>query len=110
MKSNIYYLLEYSSLVFVLSYLTLHSIQLVFIGILLSLYLINKSLIDKSLNFNKKQQIIIPEIKDNIAKELSNKSLDLYNSETISSLVETVEELGFIPSKDEGDYTNAAKY
>ena len=108
MKNNIYYLLEYSSLVFVLSYLTLHSIQLVFVGISLSLYLINKSIIDKSLKIAIKNEIFIPKSKKSRSENLLNKNLELYKSNNITSLAERVEELGFIPSEDADDNSDAA--
>ena len=104
--NNINYLLEYSSLIMIMSYLLLHSIKLVFIGILFSLYLINKSLIDNILKLNKNRLNI--KTNDNINRKGEIKDNNLSKSNSVCSLVERVEELGFIPSKDNSNNSNAA--
>ena len=105
-------ILEYLSLTLILSYLIIHEITLVVIGIVLSLYIINKKFINNCLN---KINQILPAKKDanqfnrnekNI--ENINIKLKLSEKEKKLSLVETIEELGFIPSLDKNHDNNCA--
>ena len=98
-------LIEYLSLVLVLSFFIIHNIYLVIIGIGLALLSINKKLIISIIN----TKIVIKDkkIKLNIQKEKS-KNLITIKEKPILSLVETIEESGFIPSIDKEKDNNAA--
>jgi len=104
--------LEFLSLILNLSYIFIHSIYFVLTGVTLSLYLINIKSINSlirsiikylflnkiSKNSNKNNKTIISDTK----KIKSNKE------DSKLSLVETIEELGFIPSIDKNNDSNAA--
>ena len=113
MKNNkINHFIEYLSSILVLSYFFIHNISLVLIGITFSLYLININFINriiKSSNeklLNKKESIDLnvndTEIKTNPINKKSTKE------DTKLTLVETIEELGFIPTLDKNDESNVA--
>ena len=111
-KTNINNVIEYLSATFILSYFFVHNINFVLIGILISFYLINITFINKiirSINKNlviKKVSIELNE-NDNIIKSNSI-NLESNTEDTKLTLVETIEELGFIPSIDKDDESNAA--
>tara|TARA_B100000965_G_C18926042_1_gene470962 strand:+ start:64 stop:372 length:309 start_codon:yes stop_codon:yes gene_type:complete len=94
-KNRTIKLIEYLSICLPLSFFVIHSIYLVFIGIILSYYLlsIDSSRYKNPLVSNKYEQ--------------KNESISHFNGESLNqeaaklSLVEKVEELGFIPSEDE---------
>ncbi len=104
--------IEYLSPIMVFSYFFIHNIFLVLVGITFSLYLININKINN----------LIRSIYKNLA--LKNESTDLnknqknINSNTINlkstqedkklTLVEEIEEFGFIPSIDKKNNSNAA--
>tara|TARA_B100000579_G_scaffold155193_1_gene126232 strand:+ start:82 stop:429 length:348 start_codon:yes stop_codon:yes gene_type:complete len=105
--------IELLSLILVVSFLFIHNIIPVLIGVVLSLYLINLDLISSFTNL----------IKQNLFKEKGfielNKNNKLTNTKrnTIKSieiedstlaLVQEIEELGFIPSLDKNDESNLA--
>ena len=112
-KNNFF--VEYLSLLLILSYLFVHNIILVLIGITISLYLINIKFINRiitSINNINKNLVI---------QKLSREFNKIYNKNRISSidlksqkedsklkLVEAVEELGFIPSNSKDENSNAA--
>ena len=113
MKNNkLNHFIEYLSSILVLSYFFIHNISLVLIGITFSLYLININFINriiKSSNeklLNKKESIDSnvndKEIKTNHINKQSTKE------GTKLTLVETIEELGFIPTLDKKDEDNVA--
>tara|TARA_B100000700_G_scaffold306791_1_gene382385 strand:+ start:460 stop:801 length:342 start_codon:yes stop_codon:yes gene_type:complete len=113
MKNNkLNHFIEYLSSILVLSYFFIHNISLVLIGITFSLYLININFINriiKSSNeklLNKKESIDLnvndTEIKTNPINKKSTKE------DTKLTLVETIEELGFIPTLDKNDESNVA--
>ena len=113
MKNNkLNHFIEYLSSILVLSYFFIHNISLVLIGITFSLYLININFINriiKSSNeklLNKKESIDLnvndTEIKNNPINKKSTKE------DTKLTLVETIEELGFIPTLDKNDESNVA--
>jgi len=111
-KIKINQVIEYLSPTFVLSYFFIHNIFLVVIGITFSLYLININMINN--------------LKESIYKNLAlktesidlNKNSKVINSNTINikstkedkklTLVEEIEEFGFIPSIDKKNNSNAA--
>ena len=109
-KIKINHLLEYLSLPLILSYFLIHNIFLVVIGIIFSLYLINANYINILLK---------PVLKKIIDKNISNEMIKNYKATKSDSnqlkltkevgqlsLVETIEELGFIPSIDETKDSN----
>ena len=98
-------LIEYLSLVLVLSFFIIHNIYLVIIGIGLALLSINKKLIIGIIN--NKIEIKDKKINSNIQKEKSKNSITI-KEKPILSLVETIEESGFIPSIDKEKDNNAA--
>ena len=111
-KTKLNHFIEYISLILVLSYFFIHNIFLVLIGITFSLYLININFINriiKSINknlFNKKESIDLnindTETETNPINKKSNKE------DSKLTLVEIIEELGFIPSLDKNDESNVA--
>ena len=111
-KIKINQVIEYLSPIFVFSYFFVHNIFLVLIGIIFSLYLININMIN-----NLKKSINKNFMIKNESKE-SNKNDKEINSNTIIikstkknnklTLVEEVEEFGFIPSINKKNNTNAA--
>jgi len=104
--------IEYISSLLVLSYFFIHNIFLVLIGITISLYLININFINK----------IIKSINNNLVNDKESKELNVNDMEiktfainkestkedTKLTLVETIEELGIIPSLDSNDESNVA--
>ena len=101
-------LLETLSLMLVISYFLLNKINLVIIGIILAIVLLNKIIIFKSINYLKSNLFtpmgrkINNDIKSETIKTESNKE------ESNLTLVETIEELGFIPSQEKDTDSNAA--
>ena len=110
-KLKINQVIEYLSPILVFSYFFVHNIFLVLIGIIFSLYLININMIN-----NLKKSINKNFMIKNESKE-SNKNDKEINSNTIIikstkknnklTLVEEVEEFGFIPSINKKNNTNA---
>ena len=111
-KIEINRLVEYLSPTLVFSYFFIHNIFLVFIGITLSFYLININMIN-----NLKKSIFKNLAVKNKSKDL-NKNDKEVTSNTINikstkedkklTLVEEIEEFGFIPSIDKKNNSNAA--
>ena len=109
-KTKIIHALEYFSFTLVLSYFFIHNIFLVMIGIIFSLYLININFINriiKSINnnfFNKKVDIEL-NIND---KRIETNPINLKSTQADPklTLVETIEELGFIPSLEKNNNNN----
>tara|TARA_B100001250_G_C19680290_1_gene735531 strand:- start:649 stop:882 length:234 start_codon:yes stop_codon:yes gene_type:complete len=77
---------------------------MVFLGIGLAIYKINRKFINSILKLNKNIN------KNNIdnQRETYHKKLDKNNEDTLISLAEVIEESGFIPSIKEDDNINAA--
>ena len=111
-KIKINQLIEYLSPTLVFSYFFIHNIFLVLIGITFSLYLININMINNLKKSINKNFFII-----NKSKELNKKDKEM-NCNTIYiksskedkklTLVEEIEEFGFIPSIDKKNNSNAA--
>tara|TARA_B100000945_G_scaffold77972_1_gene60232 strand:- start:1052 stop:1378 length:327 start_codon:yes stop_codon:yes gene_type:complete len=102
-----YHILEYLSLVMILSYFLVHNIFLVITGICSSLLLININYINRLMKpINRK---IIKDFNKN-NKEKKSDSIIINSKKEVSqlSLVETVEELGYIPSIDKNNSSKAA--
>ena len=111
MKKNNYYI-DYLSLMIILSYAFIHNIYLVLLGISISAYLINIEFIDNFIrHLNKKlsnkKGVENKEDNEKVLKTESSRII-LINKDSKPSLVETIEELGFIPSLDKNDDSNAA--
>ena len=113
MKNNkLNHVIEYLSSTLVLSYFFIHNIFLVLVGITFSLYLININFINRIIKsiyknlVNKKEYIDLNEKATEVDTNLINKKLT--KEDTKLTLVETIEELGFIPSLDSNDGTNVA--
>ena len=104
--------IEYLSPIMVFSYFFIHNIFLVLIGITFSLYLININMINNLKKSIYKNLAVKNEFKD------LNKNEKKINSNTINikstkedkklTLVEEIEEFGFIPSIDKKNNSNAA--
>ena len=104
--------IEYLSSTLVLSYFFIHNIFLVLIGITFSLYLININFINRALksinkNLVNKKEYIDFNVNDTKTRTnpINKKSI---KEDTRLTLVETIEELGFIPSLDKSDETDVA--
>tara|TARA_B100000214_G_scaffold9436_1_gene6785 strand:- start:178 stop:519 length:342 start_codon:yes stop_codon:yes gene_type:complete len=104
--------IEYLSPTLVFSYFFIHNIFLVLIGITFSLYLININMIDnlkKSINKNLVLKNESKDLNKNV-QEINYNAINIKSTKEVKSLtlVEEIEELGFIPSIDKKDDTNAA--
>jgi len=106
------HLLEYLSPTLILSYFFIHNIILVLLGILFSLYLINFNFINSLIRSINKNLFIIKETRKLNNNDKENKSdpinMKLCKEDSELTLVETIEELGFIPSLDKNNESNAA--
>ena len=110
-KFKINQMIEYLSPTLIFSYFFVHNIFLVLIGITFSLYLININIINnlkKSIN----NFVLQSESKDSNKNDEENNSntiiIKTAKKETKLTLVEEIEEFGFIPSIDKKNNTNAA--
>ena len=111
-KSKLYHLIEYLPLFLIISYFFIHNIIIVLIGTLLSLGFINNNLIAYFIKYIKsKSQIRNKLINTN---DIDKKIVSQYQKDRQSkgesklTLVETIEELGYIPSIDKCDKNNVA--
>ena len=111
-KTKLNHAIEYLSSTLVLSYFFIHNIFLVLIGITFSLFLINVNFINRIIKSiyktlaNKKESIELNSKDTEVeTKHINKKST---KEDTKLTLVETIEELGFIPSLDSHDETNVA--
>tara|TARA_B100000902_G_C27090013_1_gene803347 strand:- start:516 stop:857 length:342 start_codon:yes stop_codon:yes gene_type:complete len=111
-KNRIYSLIEYLSLTSILSYFFVNNIVFVFIGIIVSFYSINYKFINGlARSINKKFFVIKTPIDltkfDNTIKQNSVNTQSKKEDYNLT-LVEAIEELGYIPSIDENNDINAA--
>ena len=94
--------IEYLSLLLVLSFLILNNIYIVLIGVSLSIYIINKKIVNRFINYIislKKDRKINKHNKQNDRHAKPEYIGSEANEEDkIISLVEIIEESGFIPS------------
>ena len=93
-------LIDYISLTLVLSFFFVHKIFIVIIGLLLSLYSINKNSVlifikNRSSEKSKEKAISIVDSTHDYSTEQ-----ELIHERSKLSLVESIEELGFIPSRN----------
>ena len=110
-KIKINQIIEYLSPIFIFSYFFVHNIFLVLIGIIFSIYLININKINNLIKSINKFFIIKNEAKDsnNNDKEINSSKINIKSNkeETKLTLVEEIEEFGFIPSIDKKNNPNA---
>ena len=104
-KTKINQVLEYSSPILIISYFFIHNILIVVFGIILSLYLININAIfrlKRSINRNlvNKNKISKESFKKYTTIKPDKIKVKTSQGATNLALVEAIEELGFIPSKD----------
>ncbi len=111
-KTKLNHAIEYLSSTLVLSYFFIHNIFLVLIGISFSLYLININFINRIIksfykNLAHKEESIELNAKDT---EIETNTINKKSTkeDVKLTLVETIEEIGFIPSLDNNDETNVA--
>ena len=111
-KIKINQIIEYLSPTLILSYFFVNNIFLVLIGIIFSIYLININKINNLIKSINKIFIMNDESKDSNKneKEINADTIDIKsNKEEIKlTLVEEIEEFGFIPSIDKKNNPNAA--
>jgi len=111
-KNKIKNILEFICPTFVLSYFFIHNIFIVIIGILLSIYLINAHKVEKFINFFNINQYGkgLPKNPKNNCVIIDSKpiDMDLENQDSNLTLVEIIEESGFIPSIEKKNDINAA--
>ena len=108
-NNNIKILVEFLSASLILSYFFIHNIIIVLIGTFFSFYLVNlkffnsyiralnQGLANIKLDNKKEKDLIHDSIQDEFTKEYSS-----------LSLVEEIEELGFIPSINKNENSNVA--
>ena len=111
-KIKIKKILEYICPSFVLSYFFIHNIFFVIIGILLSIYLINVHKVESFINFiniNRCGKGLLKNTKNiNVRSDSKPIKMNLENEDSNLTLVEIIEESGFIPSTDKKKDMNAA--
>lgn len=111
-KIKINQVIEYLSPTLVFSYFFIHNIFLVLIGILLSSYLININMFNNLKKSMNKNLVLKNQSKDLYKnnKEINSKPIDIKSTkkDKMLTLVEEIEEFGFIPSIEKRNNTNAA--
>ena len=111
-KIKINQLIEYLSPTLVFSYFFIHNIFLVLIGIIFSLYLININMFNNLKKSINKKLFIKNKSKDlnKNNKEINYNTIDIKSSREDKklTLVEEIEEFGFIPSIDKKNNSDAA--
>ena len=100
--------MEYLSLILVLTFLLLHNIYLVFIGVFLALYTINKKYIIDITNKLPKGIFNYGQKKMDRSIECNSNKIDLIEEDLNISLVDKVEESGIIPSLSKDNENIAA--
>ena len=100
--------MEYLSLILVLTFLLLHNIYLVFIGVFLAVYTINKKYINDIISKLPIGIFNYGEIKIESSIESNSDKIDLIEEDFNISLVEKVEESGIIPSLSKDNENIAA--
>ena len=111
-KIKIHQVIEYLSPTLVFSYFFIHNIFLVLIGITFSLYVININMINNLKRSINKNLFVKNESKDlnKNDKEINSYTINIKSSKEDKklTLVEEIEEFGFIPSIDKKNNSNAA--
>ena len=98
--------IEHLSLALVLSYFLFHKIYMVITGVILALYIINKEFIN-SLTLRDRGKETNKYKIDNQRKK-DDKDRISNNDDNLISLVETIEESGYIPSIEKEDNRKVA--
>ena len=111
-KNKINNVIEYLSATMIFSYFFVHNIFFVIIGISFSFYLLNIDFINSVIrpinrNFIIKISTIVLNKNDKLTKANSI-NIDSNKDDKKLSLVETIEELGIIPSIDKNEESDAA--
>ncbi len=96
-------LVQYLSLGLVFSYFILNNIILVLIGIILSLLLLNENLTRLIIKIYKNKLMKNIKIEKFDQVEIIDQDSNSKNKDSKLNLVDTIEELGFIPSIDSND-------
>ena len=91
----------------VISFFLFHNIYLVIIGISLAYYQISKNDLDND-KAKKKEKIIKKEIEIIDSKQLKISDAKIDEKESLLTLVEAIEELGYIPTANTKDDSKAA--
>ena len=101
---------EHLSLLLVLSYFFFHNILMVISGVMLALYTINISFINNHIfkDMNNVKRKDDKEVKIDPDIEIDLDRADSSNEGGLISLVDVIEESGFIPSLEKDDFSNAA--
>ena len=111
-KIKINQVIEYLSPTLIFSYFFVHKIFLVLIGITFSLYLININMINNLKKSINKNLVIKNKSKglNKNDKEIDSNTINIKSTKEDKklTLVEEIEEFGFIPSIDKKNNTNAA--
>ena len=95
-NNKIITVLEYLSLIMVLSFFLFHNIYIVIIGSILSFLAINNNSIYKHIEFN-----MFKNIEKQGENSINENRKELIKENSEPSLVEIIEEIGFIPSKED---------
>tara|TARA_Y100001968_G_C19348956_1_gene713582 strand:+ start:1022 stop:1345 length:324 start_codon:yes stop_codon:yes gene_type:complete len=98
---------KHLSLILVLSFLVLHKIYLVMAGIIIALLELNKNYIINLIEI-KNKSLDKEQIEINRSFDIETKKIDRKRENNRHSLVEKIEELGYIPSIEKENDTNAA--
>ena len=97
---------EYTSLLLVLSFIFFHNISFVIFGLILAIYTININYFQRLINFEINKKEYNDKISKSTISEESNN--DIYNEKPRLSLVDAVEEFGFIPSQHNNNDSDVA--
>ena len=106
--SKINQIIEYFSLSLVLSFFLFHNIYIVILGIVLSILIINKTIIFKYLTSYKSKKLKMVSMKECDLERSESNIISLSKVKSQLTLVESVEELGYIPSKKDCNERNVA--
>ena len=111
-KIKVNQVIEYLSPILVFSYFFIHNIFLVLIGITFSFYLININMINNLKKSIYKNLAVKNESKDlnKNDKEITSNTINIKSTKEDKklTLVEEIEQFGFIPSIDKKNKSNAA--
>ena len=104
--------IEFLSPSLILTYFFIHKIILVFMGIIFSVYLINIGII-KRVKKSLKKNIVIKKLSSELNQNNKESESDLINTKSTEidsdlTLVQAIEELGFIPSIEKKNRGKAA--
>ena len=100
--------ISYLALILVLSFILLHKIKLVFIGVIISLYTINKNYINNIIKIILGRKEEEEKIKVEVSNKKEYKEIELNKKDYRLTLVESIEELGFIPSLEKNENSDTA--